>query len=270
MAVLGRISDKEYNELEETRNSDLTQIDESYAHYKDRKNMVKTDNMIFGSAFHCYLLDGEDEFFRQYKVFPQGFDKKSNARKEEWQNCIDAGLVPLKYEDLLAIKKMKENVLKHPVAKHILETSENEGAYTGEIEGEPVKVKIDVRSRGYTFDVKTCQSASKEGFRKAINNYNLHRQGAFYDEVLKQNDIFSKGFGYVAVENEEPHMVGVYLLGQDSMLKGMSQAVRLIKKLQKHKKNPQLWDGYTEKIEPIEISFWKSKEEEDHEDNHIG
>ena len=270
MAILGRISDKEYNELKEVRNSDLSEIDESYAHYKDRKNKKKTDSMIFGSAFHCYLLDGKDEFFKQYKVFPQGFDKKSDARKREWNDCIEAGLIPLKYDDLLAIMKMKDNVMAHPVAKNIFKTSENEGAYTGVIEDVDVKCKVDVRSRGYTFDVKTCASASKSGFKKSIDNFDLHRQGAFYDEILRQNGIISEGFGHIAVENEEPHMVAVYILDEKSMITGMSQAVRLLKKLKKYKSDPKLWDGYTEQIESIGISGWKAKQEEDMEENHTG
>lgn len=270
MAILGNITDKQYNEMDETRNSDLGEVKKSYAHYKNRKNKHRTDNMIFGSAFHTYLLDGVDEFFKSYHVLPEGFERRSNANKDLWQNILDSGMDPIKYEDYLAIQKMKENVMKHPTASKIMKTSENEGAYTGELCGLPAKCKIDVRSRGYSFDVKSCQDASLDGFRKSINNFNYHRQGAFYDEILLQNDIKSKGFGFIAVESEEPHFVGVYLLGEKSMIAGMAQVERLVKKLVKYKNDDTLWDGYSGDIEPIDISGWKSKEEEDCEDSHTG
>lgn len=270
MAILGKITDKVYNQMKELRNSDLAEIEISYQHYLDRSNKKRTESMEFGSAFHVFLLDGTKDFFEQYAVMEEGFNLRSNENKRKWQDVLDSGKTPLRYEDYLAIQKMAANVYKHPRAKQIMETSENEGAYTGVILGLPAKAKIDVRSRGYTFDVKTCSDASKDGFRKSINNFNYHRQGAFYEEILDQNGIKSKGYGFIAVESEEPHMVGVYVLGPDSMAKGMTQVNRLVAKLKKHQADEKLWPGYCGDIEEVEISFWKSKEEEDHQDNHVG
>jgi len=118
-----------------------------------------------------------------------------------------------------SIKGMRQAVWNHPLARQLME---NRGLNEFSIfatynEGEaPVTLKgrFDAFNpdTGIIIDLKSCEDASPEGFRKACRNFRYDLQYMQYTWLASQlYDV--KEFYFIAVEKSPPYAVGVYRLG---------------------------------------------------------
>lgn len=260
MAKLGYMTDRAYNDIKMLRNSSIGKVEKSYDHFLT-SDEEDSEAFTIGSAFHTLLLEGKDKFDATYGIVPEGTTRASNAGKAVYASIEEKNQVPLKESAYKNIQSMVKAVLAHPIAVEILKTGSNEGVYTGKILGEDFKVKIDTVSRGYIFDVKSTSDASASEFVRSIEKFNYHRQGAVYKEIVNQNGVEVKGFGLIAVEKTAPFGVQVFLLNDEDLKIGLSQAERLVKKIKRHRDNPSLYSGYSDRITPISIRQWKIDEE---------
>lgn len=271
MANLGKITEKEYNQIKAVRNSELGNIERSWAHYK--LGTKRTEAMIFGSAFHMYVLE-EPTFWENFVVAPQydGRTKEGKEIKKQLDEIAAAGTKEiLRSDDFDTICKMKDSLLKHPMAKNILHRSENEGAYTAEIDGVLCKAKLDLENRGEFFDLKSTEDASPAEFRKTIGKYHYHRQAAFYSDIATANGIPFSSFNLVAVEKKEPFLVCVHTIGEASMMAGRSGPKgykKILKKFKFHTENPSAYEGYEPIFHPAEAPEWQLREAENDPQEH--
>lgn len=256
MAKLGSITEKEYNEIQAVRNSELGNIEKSWAHYKMGND--RTAAMIFGTAFHMFILE-EHTFWENFIVAPEfdGRTVEGKKIKASLDAAAEGGRDILKAADFKAIEGMKAALLAHPMAKNILHRSENEGAYTAEIDGVLCKAKLDLENRGHFFDLKSTEDASPEGFKLSIGKYNYHRQGAFYGDIAAANELEFKSFNFVAVEKKAPHLVCVHTIGVASLDIGRKSYRKVLKKFKYHTENPDAYEGYEPIFHPIEAPDWK-------------
>jgi len=268
MAKLGKITEKEYNEIKAVRNSELGNIEKSWAHYK--MGTKRTEAMVFGSAFHMYILE-EPTFWENFVVAPQydGRTKEGKEIKKQLDEIAAAGTKDiLRSDDFDTICKMKESLLKHPMAKNILHRSENEGAYTAIIEGVECKAKLDLENRGQFFDLKSTEDASPNGFRQSIGKYNYHRQAAFYGDIAAANGVPFESFNFVAVEKKEPFLVCVHTLGAASMMVGRHSYKNVLQKFRFHTENPGAYEGYEPIFHPSEAPDWLLRQAENDQTEH--
>lgn len=255
MAKLGKITEKEYNEISAVRNSELGNIEKSWEHYK--LGTDRTEAMIFGTAFHMYILE-EPVFWENFIVAPKYDGRTTEGKKIKAQ--LDeqalAGKDILRSDDFDTIVKMKTALLSHPMAKNILHRSENEGAYTATLEGVECKAKLDLENKGYFFDLKTCQDASFNGFRKSIGTYRYDRQAAFYSDVAVKNGLPFTGFVFVAIEKEPPYSVGCWMMDEATIDLGRASYKRVLNKYKFHIENPEAFQGINGEISPIAAPNW--------------
>lgn len=254
MAILKNISDLEYNKLNGVRNSNFSLLEKSWKHFKEVQT-EETDALIFGRAFHCLILE-EAKFWELYAVAPEKLDRRTKDGKEIWATLQASGKTIISYDDLKTMEKMKYNLVTHPLAQKILYRSENEGAYTAEINGVECKCKADLVNNGFVFDIKTCLDASPEAFRRTLGQRKYHRQGAFYSDIMEKNGVEVKGFVFVAIEKVEPFNIGVYMLELDSLDIGRKDYTRLLEKYKYHSENVGAFEGYSPNIEPISAPNW--------------
>jgi len=254
MAILGQITDTEYNELEGLRNSNFSLIEKSWKHFKTVK-VEETEALIFGRAFHCFILEN-DKFDSLYVVAPEKLDLRKTADKAIWAELEASGKTILRHEKFEDMKKMRDSLEAHPMAKKILYRSENEGAYTAEIDGVLCKCKVDLINHGFVFDLKTCLDASPEGFRLSVGQRKYHRQAAFYSDILERNGIAVEAFIFVAIEKTAPYNVGVYKMDLPSIDVGRTDYERLVKKVKFHNENENAFDGYSPNVELITAPNW--------------
>lgn len=255
MSYLGSITEKEYNNIKALRNSELGLLEKSFAHYK--RGSERTAAMIFGTAFHMYVLE-ENTFWENFIVAPKYDGRTTEGKKIKAQldEQAQAGKEILKNEDFETIKAMRQSLFNHPKAKNIFTDSENEGAYTAEINGAPCKCKLDAQNKGIFFDLKSTDDASYNGFRKSIGKYRYDRQAAFYGDIAASNGIEFKGFVFVAVEKEFPYHVACWALDPSSIELGRQSYLKLIEKYKYHTENPQAFDGISDKIMEISAPNW--------------
>lgn len=252
---LGQLTEKEYNSIDAVRNSQLGLIEKSWETFKIGQD--ETDSMIFGSAFHQYILE-ENTFWNNFIVAPK-FDGRSTegkAIKKQLEEQAQKGKKILKSDDYDTIVKMKTSLLNHPMAKNILNKSENEGAYTAEINGVQCKAKLDLENQGIFFDLKTTDDATYNGFRKSIGKYRYDRQAAFYGDVAKANGIEFKAFVFVAIEKKPPFAVACWMIDEDSIALGRESYLKILDKYKYHSNNPEAFQGISKTIQPISAPNW--------------
>ena len=254
--ILGNITDVEYFSRKEISNSDLKLIDKSISHFLNKNDMETTANMNFGKAFHALLLE-ETKFYEQFIVAPADMDRRTKEGKATYQALLDSGREIITAQEWNELNQLKQNVLAHPIARNILIGAEFEGAITGEIDGVPMRAKIDIVNKGYIVDLKTCQDASKSAFMRSIGQFSYHQQAAVYLELCKQNNIQVTGFLFIAVErNAKQCGVACYSIDQESIDLGMQKAKKSLKKYKDYLANTDKYTGYSDSIEPIGAPSW--------------
>jgi exodeoxyribonuclease VIII len=254
MAKLGKITEREYNEIPAVRNSELGNLEKSWIHYK--KGTERTAAMIFGSAFHMFVLE-EPTFWECFVVCPK-LDRRTTAGKAAWTQIQEnaKGKDIIDQEDFDTIQKMRAALHTHPMAKNILHRSENEGAYTSTINGVEVKCKLDLENKGHFFDLKSCEDASPEGFKKSLVKYKYYRQAPFYGDIAESNGLEFKSFNFIAVEKKEPFMVAVYTVCEPTMDIGRKSYKKVLAKYKFHSENPDAYQGYSDSFIPLTAPDW--------------
>ena len=66
-------------------------------------------------------------------------------------------------------------------------------------------------------DLKTTKDASKESFRRSIDDYGYDLQAAFYTDAVKMAIGREVPFYFLVVESDAPHSVRLYRIGQASI-----------------------------------------------------
>lgn len=256
---LGNLTDKQYNEVEAVRNSDLGKIKKSINHYLSTDKAEEKESFRIGRAFHCFLLEPAI-FELEAVIIPDSFDKRSNERKAQWQAWEDAKMLIVKQSELDNFKRMKESLLAHPKIRNILENSSNEGAYTATIEGVECKAKVDIFNKGFIFDLKTTEDASPEAMSKFITNWDTSRQLTFYEDIVKANGIAVNGVGIIAVEKKAPFNVGVYAIDNATLDHGRAGYKKILKKLADYNDSlntdSPVYGGYSTEIEVLVAKPW--------------
>lgn len=254
MAHLGKITETLYNAIPAVRNSELGNIEKSWIHYK--RGSDRTDAMIFGTAFHMYVLE-EPTFWENFFICPK-IDKRTKEGKAAWTHVQEnsQGKDILEQDDFETIQKMKASLLAHPMAKNILYRSENEGAYTAEINGVPCKCKLDLENKGHFFDLKSTEDASFDGFRRSLAKYHYHRQSAFYSDIIVANGVEFKSWNLVAVEKKDPYLVQVFTICEPTMDIGRKSYKKVLKKWKFHTENPEAYQGYSPEFVSMSAPDW--------------
>lgn len=137
----------------------------------------------------------------------------STKAAKEWAEAARAdGLIPMKAADLQPIEEMAEAVLTHELAGAILEKAPGrEVSIFSEVDGVPVRARFDIYSDNAGADLKTAADASPDGFTRAVRQYGLHFQEAWYRDVRRaETGADLDAFKFIVVEKEPPHLVAVY------------------------------------------------------------
>ena len=204
--------------------------------------------MVFGSAFHCALLE-PDHFAMRYAYEPDNIDgepinRRLKAHREYLAEWADAagGKDVLQHADRARIEGMLKSVEGHPLAMDLMESGQAEAGvkftmgndHTG-AEGHQLKALFDwvCFDRGIIMDVKTTRhSGSADVFSKEIDNREYHCQAALYCEAYRQLKGFYPEFYWLFVHTEAPYESYVFKMGQatrDIGLEVQAETIELLK-----------------------------------------
>jgi len=148
------IPDEEYhNNKDYLSASSMKLLKKSPMHYKEHEQET-TDAMVFGSAYHCFILE-EDKFKDRYFILDEseilsillGEGSKSpratNKYKEwkEGQLARAEGKILLDDNTFVKMQKMKRRLFQHPFARMLLTNGEPELAIfaVSELQNRPLE-----------------------------------------------------------------------------------------------------------------------------------
>lgn len=240
--------------------SDLDLVNISPAHYMHTARKPPSRSMHLGSAIHAAIL--EPELFKsEYLLLKEVKDRRVSAYKEAAKNFPPERILTAPEVDLVSC--MQESVMMHDKAQYWLNKTGNSeiSLFTKCPEtGISVRVRFDrLTDDGYAIDIKSTKSASQEDFGKDIYSYRYHVQDAIYSDAFEW---FTgrplKGFVFIAVENDMPHVTMVYQLDEISRSIGRSEYRRNLRMYSECVAN-NVWPAYPtteDKTDLIALPEW--------------
>jgi len=217
----------------------------------------ETAAMIFGRAFHSYVLEGLTAWNQDFVValdVPTKPNKRSTQKTidayTDWQNSLD-GKQPISLDDFTTIQQMKNSVMQHPFAKNLLSDGISETTIIWKDEETELLCKvrpdrIPAGNKGVIWDLKSTSNASRNAFLSDCIKFGYAREGAMYLEGFsrameaKYDDLI---FALVAVEKEEPFRVEVYTIEVDLLEYGYGEFHRLLQ-IEKVCRDHDFWPNY--------------------------
>lgn len=208
-----------------TSKSELDLINTSPAHFMYARKKPATKSMSLGSAIHSAILEPQ-VFESEYLLLREVQDRRVAAYKEAAKNFPAERILTAPEVDL--VSSMQESVRINNKARHWLDKPgfSEVSLFTQCPEtGVNVRVRFDrLTEDGYAIDLKSTKSASPEEFSKSIYQYRYHVQDAIYSDAYHwETGEQLKGFIFIAVENDTPHVTMVYELDDFSKSIGRSE-----------------------------------------------
>ena len=244
--------------------SAMKKIKVSPAHYKEAEEVSETEAMIFGSAYHCYILEPErfqteyyvfDDSLMYEKLITDGFKSpRSTKEYKEWETSemrvIGERKVITKVQ-FNTIEKMKEKLMRHPYAKSLITNGEPEVGIFGEIDTIsgtiPVKLKPDYvkYNKRVIVDLKTTADASQAGFTRQAADMDYHLQAAFYCDMVQRLSGDERGFTFIfiAQEKKAPYAFNLFEAGVKFISQGRYE-YEMLMMLYKYCIDNNKWPGY--------------------------
>lgn len=195
----------------------------------------ETPALVLGRAIHCYILEGEEEFLKQFCVAPER-DRRTKEGKATYAMFEQAnqGKTVITVSDMAKLVDMREAVYQHPFANLVLSegVSEQTVIWTDANTGIACKCRPDripSNGAGVLVDLKTTTDAGEYGFTRSITTYGYARQAALYlDGINAASGSNFDAFVFVVLEKEPPYRVEVYELDSDFIQAGRRDYQRLL------------------------------------------
>ena len=259
-------NDAEYHAVKDAISaSTMKLLKVSPAHYKEGEKVEETDAMIFGSAYHCYILEPErfqtdfyifDDSMMYEKLITDGFKSpRSTKEYKEWQESemrVIGERKVISMEQFKTIEKMKEKLMRHPMAKSLLTNGESEVGLFGQIvtmndKTVNVKLKADYikTKKRIVVDLKTTADASLDGFTRLAAQGDYQLQAAFYLDMVQRfyEDEMPWSFVFIAQEKKAPYAFNLFEAGVKFIGQGRYEYELLIG-LYAHCLEAGRWPGY--------------------------
>lgn len=204
---------------EPVRFSRLKKIDISAAHYAAGFG-DETDSMRKGTALHSYLLGAKDKVI----LYP---GRRAGHAWTAFQ-AEHVGKTILIRSELHCVDQMRKSVEAHPLARDLLDDGVQENRITWEVGGRACAGTPDVvkprRGRKRLVELKSCDTAKPEWFRRKAERFKYHAQLDWYANGLERCTAYEPGpvdeAYIVAVENVAPYLTQVYRVDASMLRKG--------------------------------------------------
>tara|TARA_R100000005_G_C4971085_1_gene184056 strand:+ start:349 stop:1116 length:768 start_codon:yes stop_codon:yes gene_type:complete len=236
--------EKYYADREHVSNSMLSLLNKSPQHLQKLLDghQEETPALIFGSAFHTYVL--EPEKWKQDVAIYDGKTRRGKAWEEfQEQHASKTIINKSEYQKIVAMRR----ALCTPEDNYeFIENSLHEVVRVWEMQGVKCKGKADCvyetkDGKKIIIDVKTTQDASPDGFRRSAYKYGYHRQASFYVDGFGADE-----FWFAVVEKDSPYRVGLYQASEDFINNGRDEVSILLETYKEYfiNKTKQVQDYY--------------------------
>lgn len=211
------MSNAEYRAREGISSSDLKNMMKSMAYYKYvKENPQSKDNqaLLFGRAYHKYMLE-MDDFFEEFAIAP-ACDRRTKDGKAQWdQFCKEnADKDIITQADFEVIKEMREALMSTPYVKLLIKGEHEKSFFwTDEKTGIPCKCRPDsfgqIKDQYIAVDLKTTTCAETDSFMRQANKLGYDIQAVHYRQGLETHYGKPFKFVFIAQEKTAPYLVNV-------------------------------------------------------------
>lgn len=219
-----------------------------------------------GTAIHTAVLE-PDLMTRNIIVMP-GLNLRTNAGKAE-RDAILAKHYPekmvLRAEDFELVKRCRDAVHKHPVAKKLFEhgrAEETTFAIDPET-GELIKCRTDWRNDHISavVDVKSCRDSSPAAFARDVANLRYHFQPPWYFNVLEAHEGEQpRHWIWLAISKGLRPRVEVYFQQPDDIVADAAEVFAAHRQLVEMRRENAWPKSYTDaEIKPLHMPGWHRK-----------
>ena len=247
-AFCAGMTEADYRKAIGLSQSSLKIFHKSAAHYlaSTEEQNEPTDAMILGSVFHAMMLQ-PDKAKELYAV-----KLKVDGRSKEGKFVINV-------EQEAQLLQMRSSVIAHPKACVLLAQSDYKelpvfGTYPTPYGDVRLKGLIDAydSKNGFINDIKTCESASPEDFKRAIWDRRYDFQDVQYGWLLQNAGKPVNQFNFICVEKKPPFAVAVYCISAESLLKSAGRWEDLVIEYGACQSSG-IWKAYSDEV--IELSL---------------
>lgn len=225
-------TNKEYHSyLEAISKSRLSKMSVCPKYFKwcEDNQQKPTEDLIFGQAFHKYVLE-QETFGVEFVVMPQ-IDKRTKEGKEIYNHFLLATgeRTIITQEQFDIILAMKDSLMQNPIAKKLIETSAHEKSFyeEDELTKEQIKARPDCflfnGDRLVIVDLKTCKSPITEDFKYDVKKYFYDLQAYMYSYIAsKVLDLPIKNidFYFIAIQKTPPYLINILKADKDVLDRG--------------------------------------------------
>lgn len=266
VAVAYQQADPSYRAEPAHAQSHVKHILKSPAHYlaaKQRK-FTPTLSMQIGSALHCLVLEGQEQFDRDFILKPEGLSMTTKEGKT-WKEANGKKTMLSKtdqYASWDAVHGMTESLrrLEWFDPEQPDYRKYNELSIYWEADGLDCKCRLDRlvlnEDRALVLDLKTTDSVDPKDFlRKVIGPMNYLFQAAWYSEATLAAFGLPTTFIFIGVERTPPHATCVFEVSADMLLEGLEQtrhARTLLVECLRHK----AWEPPPITCQVLELPSW--------------
>lgn len=269
-----KMSDEDYFALEALSNSGVKRLLKTPAHFLEP--IETTPAMNIGSLVHCMIM--EPDMVEKRFVCAPDCDRRTKTGKEIYKEFVESskGKIVVSVNDWLDCEQMAISILKYKFYginfKQVVEDCQKEMAIIWDQNFAELgfdeftvkcKSKYDLISDKHKiiFDVKTCQDASPDGFRRAMYNETMgyYLQSAFYrlPEAVKDYK-----FCFICVEKKPPFAVAMYY-ADDEVLEEAYNKIHEAAEIYKHgietNEFSNQYNDKPEELKPFNWFYYKQK-----------
>lgn len=210
-----------------------------------------------GTAAHAEILGrGQPAVAYPESVLASNGAASTKAAKEFAKQSRDAGLIPLKAEQVDAIGAMAEKLrTKLDELGVTLDPERSEIAALARIDDVMCRCMVDNAPLAHSeplWDFKTTTDASPNAIIKAVMNYGYDFQAGHYLETWKAATGEDRIFNFIFQEKTPPYEVGVVRLGFESTEMARKKTARA-REIWRNCIGSDYWPGYPPGIHQIEL-----------------
>lgn len=230
-------SDPSYRSDPAFAQSHVKHILKSPAHYlaATKRRFAPTLSMQIGSALHCLVLEGKEQFDRDFILKPDGINLATKEGKD-WK--AEAGKKTVlsrsdQYASWDAVHGMAESLQRlewfNPSQADYRKYNELSLYWTAD--GVACKARLDrlvlEKDRALVLDLKTTDSIdSKKFLSKVLGDMNYLFQSAWYTEATEAAFKVPASFIFIGIERTPPYATRVFEVSSEMLAEGRRQTCR--------------------------------------------
>ena len=263
------MSSEDYDSLPYVRNSRLSKMGHSPAHYDlDGKQSTQreTASMSFGTLAHCGILEPA-AIHERYVCIPP-FENHIDAKKPKATKLYKdqvaefrESVAPKEAVDVGEMDRMlgvAESVSRHANVFHGGQ-SEAVLIWQDDETGIWCKARLDYLREDGVYDLKTTRDC--RDFSRAIGRYGYDRQAAFYLRGCAALGLPADRFQFVVVETEPPYGICVGPLDEETLADGERQVARFLRRVRECEDNND-WPAVVEESPIFKKPRWAMTKQE--------